>query len=228
VRTLLARGGVVAAGPRGEHVTGESFGFDGRTGRGVLRGAPARLRRGEDLQLVAEGLDFVVIKNAVVSAQTRGSATIDFLPRGKGQAAAFDRWHVELSGPARVDERRLIVAKGGRLEAFDKDGKPALRARANRVEATLERTKTGVRVLEVRGLGGVEITSLGDQPTTVTADRLDFLPGSNRVDVRGNARVKGAAGARDVEFEHLVFLVAKDGIDLKRASQIKISGNSSR
>ncbi|MHC4162419.1 MAG: hypothetical protein ACYSUM_09845 [Planctomycetota bacterium] len=228
MQTLLARGDVVAAGPRGERAAGDSFEFDGRTGRGVLLGTPARLRRGEDLQLVAEGLDLVVVENAVVAAQTRGSAKLDFLPHGKGQAAAFDRWHVELFGPAHVDERRLTVAKGGRLEAFDKDGKLALKARANRVEATLERTKEGVRARQVRGMGGVEITSFGDRPTTVTADRLDFSPGSNRVDVRGNARAKAEGGPRDVRFEHLVFLVTEDGIDLKRASQIKIRGDSSR
>ncbi|MHC4492463.1 MAG: hypothetical protein ACYTDU_12640, partial [Planctomycetota bacterium] len=118
--------------------------------------------------------------------------------------------------------------KGGRLEAFDKDGKLVLKARANRVEATLERTKEGVRARQVRGMGGVEITSFGDRPTTVTADRLDFSPGSNRVDVRGNARAKAEGGPRDVRFEHLVFLVTEDGIDLKRASQIKIRGDSSR
>jgi hypothetical protein len=194
----------------------------------VLSGKPARLRRGADLQLVANGLDFVVADNTIVKASTRGPAEIDFLPRGKGQAAAFDRWHIELPGSAHVDERRLVVAKGGRLEAFDADGKLALQARADRVEATLERTREGVRAKQVRGLGNVEITSLGEQSTTVTADRLDFTPGSNRVDVRGNARVKTEGGPRDVRFEHLVFLVTEDGIDLKRASQIKVSGNPSR
>jgi hypothetical protein len=226
VRGLVADGGVVAVGPAGENVVGESFEFDGRKGLGTLRGAPARLRRGRDLQLVATGLDVVVLENVVVEARTHGKVTIDFLPRGKGQAAAFDRWHVELFGPAHVDEKRLTVAKGGRLEAFDQDGKLALKGRANRVEATLERTAEGVRVRQVRGLKGVEITSIGDQPTTVTADRLDFSPGTNRVDVRGNAAVKTAGGPRDVRFEHLVFLVTEDGIDLKRASQIRIRGDS--
>jgi hypothetical protein len=228
VRGLVADGGVVADGPAGEHAEGESFEFDGRKGLGILRGTPARLRRGEDLLLVATRLDVVVAKNVVVEARTHGKVTIDFLPRGKGQAAAFDRWHVELFGAAHVDEKRLTVAKGGRLEAYDQDGKLALEARANRVEATLERTAEGVLVRQVRGLKGVEITSIGDQPTTVTADRLDFAPGSNRVDVRGNARVKTEGGPGDVRFEHLVFLVTDDGIDLKRASQIKIRGDSSR
>ncbi|MHC4818624.1 MAG: hypothetical protein ACYTF8_11270, partial [Planctomycetota bacterium] len=229
VQALLARGGpVVAVGPRGEHATGEKFEFDGKTGRGVLSGAPARLRRGADLQLVAEGFDFKVAKNAVVEASTRGAATVDFLPRGKGQAAAFDRWHVELFGPARVDEKRLTIAKGGRLEAFDTDGKLALKARANRVEATLERTEGGVRARQLRGLGGVEITSVGDQPATVTADRLDFLPGSNRVDVHGHARVQAEGWPREVHFERIVFLVTEDGIDLKRAVRIRIKGDKPR
>jgi len=227
-QTLLARGGVIAAGPGGEHAAGESFEFDGKTGRGVLSGAPARLRRGADLQLVAEGFDFKVVENAVVEARTRGTATVDFLPRGKGQAAAFDRWHVELLGPAHVDEKRLTIAKGGRLEAFDTNGKLALKARANRVEATLERTEGGVRARQLRGMGGVEITSVGDQPATVTADRLDFLPGSNRVEVHGNARVQAEGWPREVHFERIVFLVTDDGIDLKRASRIRIKGDKPR
>ena len=226
VQALSARGGVVAEGPRGERVTADSFEFDGKTGRGILSGA--RLRRGEDLQLVAEGIDFVVAGNTIVEAQTRGSAKIDFLPRGKGQAAAFDRWRVELFGPAQVDEKRLTVAKGGRLEAFDTDGKLALKARANRVEATLERTAGGVRARRLRGMGGVEITSVGDQPATVTADRLDFLPGSNRVDVHGNARVQAEGWPREVHFERIVFLVTEDGIDLQRASRIRIKGDKPR
>lgn len=228
VRKLRADGGVVAAGPAGEHIEAEAFEFDGQTGRGTLSGSPARLRRGRQLQLVAEAFEFVAAKNTIVKAQTHGKAEIHFLPRDTAKAAAFARWHAELFGPAQVDEKTLTVAKGGHLEAYDKAGTLALEARAGRVEATLVRTGDTVRVEQVRGLRGVEITSLGDQPTRVTAERLDFTPGSNRVDVRGNAAVKTEGETGDVRFEHLVFLVTEGGIDLKRMSRIRIRGDASR
>lgn len=228
LRELRADGGVVAEGPAGEHAEGQSFQFDGRRGRGVLRGAPSRLRRGRQLQLVAEAFEFVVAENTIVKAQTRGKAKVHFLPRDTAEPAAFARWYAELFGPALVDQKRLTVAKGGRLEAYDQDRKLALTARANRVEATLVRAGDTVRVEQVRGLNGIEITSLADPATTVTADRLAFTPGSNRVDVRGNAEVKTEGEAADVRFEHLVFLVTKDGIDLKRMSRIRIRGGTPR
>jgi len=62
----------------------------------------------------------------------------------------------------------------------------------------------------------------GKEKATVTANQLGFLVGKREVDLRGNARVKARGWTPEATFEHLVFVLTKDGVDLRRASEISV------
>jgi len=223
-RSIRATGGVEAAGPGGQKIDGDTFEFDGETGAANLAGAPARVVRGTDIHVTAAGFDLQVKDNDITNARSHGAAVIDYRPSKKQKAglASFRRWHIELDGPAVLDGLRLTVADGARLQAFGPKDAPALKASARRVEITLERKDGRVGVQRLEGAGGVVIERLGKDAAKVTAKRLAYGAGTRRVDIYGNAQVEAEGWPREVRFEQVVFRLTKDGIDLERASRVKI------
>jgi hypothetical protein len=219
-----ARADVRAEGPGGEVVSGDSLSYDGEKGVATLLGAPARLRRGEEISLVApKGLTLRIEEGQVVEGSSLGPSTIDYRPAAPadGEAASFRRWVADLKGPARFERDRVIVALGARLAGSDGE-REALVAEAKRVEILLDVSEKSVTVKEIRGSKGVRVEGRGKDPATVTADRLSVVAGTREVRVAGDARVVAEGWPRDVRFRELLFALTKDGIDLLRASDIEV------
>jgi len=222
---IEARGDVRAAGPSGEEVTGDALTYDGTKGVATLLGAPARIRRGEELALVApKGLSLRIENGRLVQGSSLGPSTIDYRPvvtEGE-KPNGFHRWLAELNGPARFEGDRVVIALGAKLQGFDDGDKVALLAEAKRVEILLDTAGKAVTVKEVAGSLGVRVEGKGKQPAVVTADRLSYAAGTQEVRVAGNAQVVAEGWPREVRFRELLFALAKEGIDLKRASEIEV------
>ncbi len=219
-----ARGNVRAEGPGGEVAEGDSLSYDGATGIATLLGSPARLRRGEEISLVApKGLSLRMEKGAVVEGSSLGPSMIDYRPTAPadGKDPGFRRWLAELKGPARFDKDRVVVAAGAKLLGWDGE-KDAIVSEAKRVEILLDVSEGKIAGREIRGSGGVRVEGRGTSPTTVTADRLSYVAGTREVRVSGNAHVVADGWPRDVRFRDLLFALTKEGIDLRRASDIEV------
>jgi hypothetical protein len=219
-----AKGLVRALGPAGEEAEAESLAYDGAKGVATLLGEPARLRRGDEIALVApKGLTLRLAEGRVAEGSSLGPSTIDYRPVAiDGKApGGFDRWVAELQGPAKFEGDRLVVAAGARLRASE-GGREALVAEAKRVELLLDVAGKAVRMREMLGSRGVRVESLGKEPAVVTADRLSFTAGTREVRVAGDAQVAAAGWPREVRFREVLFALTKDGIDLKRASDIAV------
>jgi len=218
-----ASGALRAEGPDGQRVEGRGFEYDGETGRAVLRGEPARLRQGDDVAVAAPGFELVWKGDAIQAADTLGAAVVDYTQRGEPdpRLGRFVRWHVELAGPARLRGAMLTVPDGARLEAFDEKGL-SLRAHARRVRLELARAKGGWEPRRLVGERGVKVESLGTRAATVEADRLRYEAGTREVALLGRARVFAEGWPRRVRFRQVVFELTKDGIDLKRASDVEV------
>jgi hypothetical protein len=222
--SVEARGGVRALGPAGEEATGESLSYDGEKGVATLLGDPARLRRGEEVSLVApKGLTLTMAGGRVAEGSSLGAATIDYRPVAvEGRTPGdFDLWVAELLGPARFDGDRVVIAAGARLRG-SAGGREALVAEAKRVEILLDVSGKAVRVREIVGSKGVRVESRGKEPAAVTADRLSFAAGTREVRVAGEAQVTAEGWPREVRFREVLFALTKDGIDLKRATDIEV------
>jgi hypothetical protein len=90
------------------------------------------------------------------------------------------------------------------------------------VEILLDLSGKSITAKEIRGSGGVRIEGRGKSAATVTADRLSCVAGTREVRVSGNAHVVAEGWPRDVRFRDLLFALTKDGIDLRRASDIEV------
>ncbi len=226
---VLARGAVVAEGPEGERIEGDSFGYDGVEGRAVLLGSPARVERGSGLKVVSEGFDVRILDGRPVSARTHGPATLDFVPeKGKPLPIAgkiqpsFSRWHAVIQGPCEVGGEVVRIPAGARLTAFGASGEEAVSARARSVVLTLRRTPEGLVPLRIEGGRGVEMIRGGRKPATVRAQRFRYEAGSREIDLLGNGSVDGEGWASGVTYERLVFVLHEEGVDLKRASRVAV------
>jgi len=226
---VLARGRVVADGPEGEHVEGDSFGYDGAEGRALLLGGPARLGRGGDLKVQSEGFDLRIVDGRPASARTRGPALLDFVP-GKDRALSiggklspsFSRWHVAIDGPCDVGGEVVRIPAGARLVAFGTKGEEALTARARSVVLTMRRTAEGVVPVRLEGGRGVEMVRLGRKPATVRARRFRYEAGSKEIELLGDGSVEGEGWASGARYERLVFVLHDEGVDLRRASRVAV------
>ena len=221
--SLEVSGSLVADGPEGQHVEGDSFSFDGKTGKAVLRGTPAILKRGEGLVIeAAEGFELILKDNEIADATTLGPARIDFIVPDTDEGAVR-RWKIALRGPATLAGAKVLVKKGASLQGYDKDGKLLIDGSVNRVAVELTRDKDGTWApRSFVGDKGVRVVGHGERAATVTAKSLSFVVGTRRVDVRGSARVTAKGWAPEVTFEHVVFTLEEDGVDLKRASRISV------
>ncbi len=56
----------------------------------------------------------------------------------------------------------------------------------------------------------------------MSADRLTYVDGTRRIDMHGGAQVEAKGWRHDIRFERVVFVLTKDGVDLKRASQVEV------
>ncbi|HEX5139234.1 MAG TPA: hypothetical protein VFY93_19860 [Planctomycetota bacterium] len=224
VASVEAAGGIRALGPAGEEVTGESLSYDGAKGTATLLGDPARLRRGDEIAMAApKGLTLRLADGRVAAGSSLGPATIDYRPAtadGKSPAS-FDGWVAELHGPASFDGDRVVIPEGAKLRG-SKDGHEMLLAEAKRVEILLDAADGTPRVKEIVGSRGVRVEGRGKLPAVVTADRLSFVAGSREVRVAGDAQVVAEGWPREARFRELLFALAKDGIDLKRASDVEV------
>ncbi len=219
-----ARGTVRAEGPGGEAASGDTLAYDGEKGVATLLGAPARLHRGEEISLVApKGLSLRIENGRVVEGSSLGPATIDYRPalRENAKARGFRRWLAELKGPARFEGDRVIVALGAKFAGSDGE-RDALVAEAGRVEILLDVSEKAVTVKEITGSKGVRVESRGKEPAVVTANRLSYRALTGEVRVSGDAQVVAQGWPRDVRFRELLFALTKEGIDLRRASDIEV------
>ena len=221
---LKARGAVIADGPEGQSYRGESFEFDAKTGEAILKGSPARARRGNELALAAPEFRLTVRDKQLVEARTVGKATIDFSGRGpaKPGRAGFARWTFALAGDALLVGDRLTVDKGGRFRAYDEQGKLRLEGTAGRVAVTIKRTGGAFEPLRLIASKGVHVQSHGKKPTTVDARELSYLNGSKQVDIAGKVRIRAKGWDPQVSFAHAVFVLTKDGVDLKSATDVAV------
>ncbi len=219
-----ARGRVRAEGPGGQVAEGDTLAYDGTKGVATLHGEPARLRRGEEISLVApKGLSLRMEKGAVVEGSSLGPSTIDYMPPADpdGKDPGFRRWLAELKGPARFEGDRVVIAAGAKLLAWDGEN-DAIAGEAKRVEILLDVKEGAIAAKEIKGSGGVRVEGKGKTPAVVTADRLSYVAGTREVRVSGNARVAAEGWPRDLRFRDLLFALTKDGIDLRRASDIEV------
>ena len=219
-----ARGSVRAEGPGGEVAEGDALAYDGGKGVATLLGSPARMRRGEEVSLVApKGLSLRLEKGEVVEGSSLGPSTVEYEPAAVpgAEGGGFRRWRADLRGPARLERDRIIVAKGAALTGSDGES-DVLVGEAKRVEILLDLAGKSITAKEIRGSGGVRIDGRGKSPATVTADRLSYVAGTREVRVSGSARVVADGWPRDVRFRDLLFALTKDGIDLRRASDIEV------
>lgn len=222
--TVEAHGGVRAEGPGGEEIVGDALSYDGGKGVVALDGAPARLRRGDEISLVApKGLLLLIEEGRVVEGSSLGPATIDYRPPATpdGKTGGFRRWLAELKGPARFEGDRVIVEEGAKLTGSDGE-RDALVGEAKRVEILLDVSGKKVAVQEILGSKGVRVEGRGKTPAVVTADRLSYVAHAREVRVAGDAQVVAEGWPRDVRFRELLFALTKDGIDLLRASDIEV------
>ena len=214
-----------AEGPGGEVATGDALEYDGAKGIATLLGKPAHLRRGEEMDVVAtDGLTMKIEEGRVVEGSSLGPVAIDYRPPPPAEGAASDgfrRWRVELKGPARFDGDRVVVAKGAKLKGSDGE-RDTLFAEAARVEIALDLSGKKVTVKEIAGSGGVRVEGRGKQPAVVTAQRLSYGAGTGEVRVHGDARVVAEGWPREVRFRELLFVLTKDGVDLRRASDVEV------
>ena len=218
---VVAEGGIEALGPEGQRIEGARLEYANERAR--LEGAPAVVARGEDLRVSAKGFVLELEGRELAAARSTGPAQVDVKPAA-ARAGDFSRWHIELKGPARLSGDLLVVDAGARIEGFDPKDRPAVRADANRVEVALERGEGGWTARELRAGKGVVVEGLGDRPAKVTAERLAYVPGTRRVDVYGGAEVVAEGWPSKVRFEKVVFVVTKDGVDLRRASGVAVEG----
>jgi lipopolysaccharide export system protein LptA len=220
-----AEGHVRALGPNGEEATGDALAYDGEKGIATLLGDPARLRRGDEVSLVApKGLTLLLADGKVAEGSSLGPSTIDYRPRiPEGEKAkGFQRWLAELKGPARFEGDRMTIAEGAKLTGFDGDT-VAVVAEAKRVEILLDVAEGGkASVREISGSGGVRVEGHGKEPALVTADRLTYAAGTKEVHVAGGAQVTAQGWPREVRFKEVVFALGEEGIDLKRAAEIEV------
>ena len=221
---LKARGAVSATGPQGQSYQGESFEFDSGTGEAVLRGKPASARRGKQLALTAPEIRLTVRDRQLAEARTVGKALIDFAGGGKLKPArsGFAHWSFALAGDALLVGDRLTVDKGGRFKVYDERGELRMEGTAGRVVILVKRSDGAFEPLELIGSKGVQVRSHGNNPTTVDARELSYLNGSKKVDVRGNVRIRAKGRDSRISFARAVFVLTKDGVDLKSASDIEV------
>lgn len=219
-----AMGDVRALGPAGEEAAGGTLAYDGAKGVATLLGDPARLRRGDEMALVApKGLTLRLEEGRVAEGSSLGPSTIDYRPVAVDgrKAGDFDRWIAELNGPARFDGDRVVIAAGAKLRGSE-GGREVLVAEAKRVEILLDVSGRDVQVREITGSRGVRVEGRGKEPAVVTADGMSFAAGTREVRVAGNAQVTAEGWPRDVRFREVLFALTKDGIDLKRATDIEV------
>jgi hypothetical protein len=224
-RRIEARGAVEAEGPGGEVVKGDSFAYDAATGEATLLGQPARVRRGDEVALVApKGLALRIADGRVVEGRSLEAATIEYRPApGEREAtgSAFTRWHVELRGPARFEDDRILVDLGAKLLGYDGE-RLALVAEGGQAEIRLAAEEGKVRATEIAASRGVRVEGRGARPAVVTSERLSYRAGSGEVRLLGDARVTAEDWPREATFRELVFRLKAEGFELLRASDVAI------
>lgn len=216
-----ARDGVDAQGPEGQSFVGERFTFDGKTGKAVLLGKPARVRRGKDLYLAAPEIELLIKDEALAEARTKGAAVIEFRA-AKKKSLDFARWDFALAGDARLVGDTLVVPAGGTFRAYDEKGALRVEGKAGRVGVKLEREGDGFKPVRLDGSEGVDLTSHGKQQIRVEAGLFSYLVGSKEIDVRRNVRVKGKGWDKRVTLDRAVFVLTKDGVDLRDLTGVKV------
>ncbi|MHC4338677.1 MAG: LptA/OstA family protein [Planctomycetota bacterium] len=219
--------GLVADGPEGQHVEGRSLDYDGKTGKALLLGEPAVVRRGEGLSMEGPGFDLTVRDRGLAGARTRGKATVEFRSE---EAGSLKRWRIRLRGPADfLDEGRIVVEAGAEMEGYDEQGRLAVEGYANRAVVELKRTKeAGWQPARILGSKGVRMQGHGKREITTTAQGMSYAVGEKLVHIHGGARVQGGGWSPELSFERLVFVLTKDGVDLKRASKVEIVEDANR
>ncbi|MHC4933029.1 MAG: hypothetical protein ACYTGV_12645 [Planctomycetota bacterium] len=219
--SLKITGGVVADGPEGQHIEGSTLEYDGKTEKALLLGEPAVVRRGDGLRIEAPGFDLTVQDKGIAGARTRGRAAVDFLSR---EAGTLKRWKIRLRGPADfLDKERIVVEAGAEMEGYDEQGRLAVEGHANRAVVELKKTKdTGWQPSRILGSKGVRMQGHGKREITTTAEGMSYVVGTRQVHIYGGARVQAEGWSPKLSFERLMFVLTKDGVDLKRASKVEI------
>ncbi|MDH3591830.1 MAG: LptA/OstA family protein [Planctomycetota bacterium] len=216
---LHAGGGVVLTGPDGRRLNGARLEYDGATQVVALDGEPATVAQGDDLVVSAKSFSAQLRDDQVVRLETAGAADAYYETR----AGELRRWHIRFRGPALLEGRRLVIDDGADLAAFDAVQSKRLVGRAGRVVVELDAKR---KPIGLKGSGGVTLESLGKRAAKVDAQRLSYTVGSKRVVMRDRARVRAEGWPREVRFGLVVFTVTKDGVDLKRASEIEVFDRS--
>jgi hypothetical protein len=62
----------------------------------------------------------------------------------------------------------------------------------------------------------------GKREITTTAEGMSYVVGTRQVHIYGGARVQAEGWSPKLSFERLMFVLTKDGVDLKRASKVEI------
>jgi len=227
--SLEVTGNLVALGPEGQRIEGDSLSFDGKTGKAALAGAPAIVSRGDGMRVEADqGFDLVIKGKELADASSRGPARVLFVVPEE-DTGTVRRWSLRLRGPASFKGSKVTIPSGATLKGFDKDDKLLIEGTVNRVELKLERQKDGSWVpASFVGDKGVRIVGHGKKSATVTARTVTYEVGTKRVNLRGSARVVAEGWSPEVTFEHVVFTLEADGVDLKRASRISIRDRNKR
>ncbi len=226
---VTALGPVRATGPAGETLQADRAELAGQVL--TLTGKPARLGRGSGAFIEAQHLEAKLTDGDVSEVRTVGEAVLA-MNSAKGD---FARWVMALRGTARFTANALEIPGGVTVSGYGKDGKLLLTVLAGRARIELERLDEKApprapsapasprwRARRLVADRGVVITSRGKRATKVEARRLVYEAGRELVDVFGRVKVSAKGWPAQVRFKHVVFLVKKDGIDLKRASDIDI------
>jgi lipopolysaccharide export system protein LptA len=222
-RSIRAMEQVAVAGPAGESFTGTDLAYDGDKGEALLAGKPAVAARGDEVSLEAPRIVLTLRDDKVERARTDGKALVRLRTKGSRDALQVDSWTFTLDGPARFSGDRLVIAKGGALKGLSPKGDLLLEGRAGRVEIDIERVGGRLAAKRLRGLNGVELASHGKDPVKVTAKTLGYRLRSKEVELEGDVAVKAEGYDPKLRFRRAVFVVTKDGVDFKSASDVEVS-----
>lgn len=220
-----ATGNVRANGPEGFELRAESARYTAASERINLRGAPASIRRGDEVSWSGSELDLAVVEGAegytVRDGASKGPARVTLTPK-KGRIA---RWAMKLRGDALLQGDRLTLPDGADFEGFDAQGNPLVRGFGNVLEIDLERGPEALAPIALRCRKGLNVETFdkGKRELRLKAVELDYAFGGRELLVKGPGEAWVGDDKTSTLFKLAKLVLYEDGVRLDRLIGAQVS-----
>jgi len=218
-----AEGHVVVEGPDGERLEAREVDYEKESGALVLKGAPARIRKGGAFSFVGQELRLTLVEKKggfdVAAAKTDGPAKLVVSPaRGESKSARVARWEVDLNGVARLEGDVATMPEGAALRGYGEEGALLLRGSAGRTTIRIDRGEKGEIVPRKLACGdGVELDLFKGprRDKRIEAAGLSYVVNTRAVDLRGPGKVWFRDAKEPARFREATAELTDEGIELQ-------------